>query len=159
MIASGYKMGALRFTIERDQIEIGQLGYDIDTLVIDGIAYDVTPVTNEVPLTDVDTSTSNFIAAEEMAAKFLNGLKGQVVVYLKAKLGDAEAVAAGVDFVAPRSVNPNGVGSEYDYFIKAGGHPAAASALYARIQSVKSSFAWFDDNVNAIFTAALTRSQ
>lgn len=105
------------------------------------------------PLTDVDISTANFATAEEMAAKFLNSLKGKVVVYLKSKMSDDEAVAAGVEFVDPVS----GIGSEYAYFVTAGGHPLAAAKLYSKIQSVKKNFAWFDDQADAIFTAALTK--
>lgn len=106
------------------------------------------------PFTDVEKSTTNFLTAEELATKYLNALKGQVVVYLKTKRSSDEAVAAGVAFVDPDT----GIGKEYDYFIKAGGHPLAAAKLYQRIQDVKGSFDWFDDQVNAIFTAALSKS-
>lgn len=53
MTAQGYKGGLLVCTWEMPEITIGQNGYDIDTLIVDGVTHAVSP-TDPNPLTDVE---------------------------------------------------------------------------------------------------------
>jgi len=105
------------------------------------------------PLTDVEIMTPVFIDYRRQATLHMDGLKAQVWSYLKneQEMDPALATAAGVAFCK----SSTGIGVQYDDYIKAGGHPDAATDLWARIQEIKAGFAWFDAGVEAIFAAAL----
>lgn len=104
-------------------------------------------------LTDVEIMTPVFIDYRRQATLHMDGLKAQVWSYLKneQEMDPALATAAGVAFCK----SSTGIGVQYDDYIKAGGHPDAATDLWARIQEIKAGFAWFDAGVEAIFAAAL----
>lgn len=104
-------------------------------------------------VTDVEIMTPVFIDYRRQATLHMDGLKAQVWSYLKneQEMDPALATAAGVAFCK----SSTGIGVQYDDYIKAGGHPDAATDLWARIQEIKAGFAWFDAGVEAIFAAAL----
>ena len=108
------------------------------------------------PVTDVEIMTPLFIERRRWAAVYMDGLKGQVWSYLKnEKSMDPDAVTeAGALFCE----DDDGIGKQYDYFVRAGGHPVAALKLWTRIQEIKADFAWFDSGVNGIFAAGLGQS-
>lgn len=114
---------------------------------------EVVPPEDPAPVTDVEIMTGVFIDYRGQATLLLDGLKGQVWSYLKneQKMDPAQATAAGVAFC----MSEGGIGVQYGDFIKAGGHPVAATALWKRIQAVKGDFIWFDSGVEAVFATAL----
>lgn len=59
MVAQGFKNGALVCTFEKPVVPVDQNGYDIDTLVIDGVSHDVSPP---------PAPTENLTDVEKMAA-------------------------------------------------------------------------------------------
>lgn len=103
-------------------------------------------------LTDVEIATGNFKRAREAAPEALDRLKGAVWAGLVAGgMAPDEATAAGVGLVLLH-------GPLLAAFEAAGGHPDAASALYAAIASKPSTDAlpWLTAPILAIFSAALT---
>lgn len=112
------------------------------------------PVEEPEPLTDVEIMTPVFTDARRQAALFLDSLKARVWDYLKnVSLIEPSAVTeAGVIF---NLTSEFGIGAAYDDFVKNGGHPVAAQALWNRIQAVKSHYSWLTAPVLAIFAAAL----
>jgi len=119
----------------------------------DGESYALIAAPAASNLTDVEIMTPVFIDYRRQATLHMDGLKAQVWSYLKneQEMDPALATAAGVAFCK----SSTGIGVQYDDYIKAGGHPDAATDLWARIQEIKAGFAWFDAGVEAIFAAAL----
>lgn len=109
------------------------------------------------PVTDVDIMYPVFTDARRQAALFLDHLKAQVWDHLKnvANMNPADVTEAGVTF---NLSSETGIGVAYDDFVKNGGHPVAALALWNRIQEVKSHYAWLTTDVEAIFATALGQS-
>lgn len=98
--------------------------------------------------------TPVFTTARRNAPLALDGLKGKVWGALVAGgMSEAEATAAGVGLVLRHD-------AILSAFTSAGGHPLAASALYAAIASEESVAAlpWLTAPILAIFAAALTPS-
>lgn len=152
MVAKGFKNGALVCTFEKPVVPIDQNGYDIDTLVVDGVSHDVSPPPAPTEnLTDSDKMASLFAQAQAEAPAYLNQLKGAVwVALVEGGMSEAEATAAGVALVL-RHAAPLAA------FESAGGHPAAAQALYQAISSPESvaALSWLTAPILAIFAAAL----
>lgn len=129
-------------------------GPTIQTELIGGqYVQQIAPTPPENNVTDVEIMTPVFIDYRRQATLHMDGLKAQVWSYLKneQEMDPALATAAGVAFCK----SSTGIGVQYDDYIKAGGHPDAATDLWARIQEIKAGFAWFDAGVEAIFAAAL----
>lgn len=106
------------------------------------------------PVTDIEIMTGIFTNARNQASLFLDQLKGTVWNYLVnvQEVPPNEATAQGVMF---NLTSDTGIGAAYDDFVKNGGHPVAAAALWARIQAVKEHYTWLTPEVEAIFSQAL----
>ena len=151
MKAQGFKDGVLVCEFSKPEIPIGQNGYDIDTLVIDGVSHAIDPV----PSNPIEDATNNFRQARLAAPEALDRLKGTVWASLvSGGLSPDEATAAGVGLVLLH-------GPVLAAFEAAGGHPVAGQALYAAISSPESVAAlpWLSEGILAIFAAALAPGQ
>lgn len=106
------------------------------------------------PVTDVEIMAPVFTNTREGASVYLDQLKAKVWDQLVnvQKMEPNDATAAGVQFNLSNAV---GVGVAYDDFVKNGGHPLAAKALWDRIQEVKNNYPWLTKEVEAIFSLAL----
>lgn len=106
------------------------------------------------PVTDVERMAALFTQARQGAPLYLDALKGRVwVALVEGGMSQADATAAGVALVLR-------FGAQLAAFNNAGGHPAAALALYQAISSAESVAAlpWLTAPILAIFQGALAPS-
>lgn len=117
-------------------------------------SYLVRPAPQQSPVTDVERMAALFTQARQGAPLYLDALKGRVwVALVEGGMSQADATAAGVALVLR-------FGAQLAAFNNAGGHPAAALALYQAISSAESVAAlpWLTAPILAIFQGALAPS-
>lgn len=154
MVAQGYKNGELVCEFEKATISLDQNGYDIDTLVLDGVSHDVTPPSDPGNPTDVDI-------ARQYAGAYQAAL--DIIFLLMSRV--STALVIGKHFT-PEAVNAEGARftryhqAEIEAFKLAGRHPDAGDALYAAVEASAGEFPWLkkEDNILSIFATTLPRN-